>query len=133
LFVAMPIDYQRDDSRRLIMVTLTDPFSLDDVLSVTDRQWAEDVWEYAVLYDSRRNYRVGPSNEIQQIVDHTHVVGGGRPRGPVGVAISPRPDILKRGMQLTQAAGPRRDVEILLNDAQIEAWVTRNAPRRGPA
>jgi hypothetical protein len=90
----------------------------------------EDCWEYAVLYDSRGNYRVGQSNEIQQIVNHTHVVGGGRPRGPVGVAISPRPDILRGGIQLAQAAGPRRDFEILLSAPQVEAWLTRHAPRR---
>ena len=126
----MPIDYQRDDRRHLITVTLTDPFSFDQLLSQTNRQWAERTWEYAVLYDSRGSRQVTPTGELQQLVNHTHVVGGGRPRGPVAVAILPRPEILRHGLQLAQLAGPLRDIEILLSDAQIEAWLFRAAPRR---
>jgi hypothetical protein len=128
----MPIDYQRDDRKRLITVTLTDPFSFDELLSQTDRQWAEQAWEYAVLYDSRGSLHVAPASELQQLVSHTYVVGGGHPRGPVGVAILPRPELLRGGLQLVQLSGPRRrkDIEILLSDAQIEAWLTRHAPRR---
>jgi hypothetical protein len=126
----MPIDYQRDDRRRLITVTLTDPFSFDQLLSQTDRQWAEQTWEYAVLYDSRGVREITPATELQELVNHTHVVGGGRPRGPVGVAIRPRPELVRRGLQLTQLAGPLRDIEVLLSDAQLEAWLTRHTGRR---
>jgi len=38
----MPIDYQRDDRRRLITVTVTEPFAFDELLNQTDRQWAEN-------------------------------------------------------------------------------------------
>jgi hypothetical protein len=126
----MPIEYQRDDRRRLITVTMTEPFSLDELLSQTDRQWAEHTWEYAVLYDSRAIWRVTPASELQQLVDRTRVVGGGRPRGPVGVVIPLRPELLRGGLHLAQLGGPRRDIEILLNDAQLETWLTRHAPRR---
>jgi hypothetical protein len=127
----LPIDYQRDDSRRLITVTLTEPFGFDELLSQTDRQWAEQTWEYAVLYDSRAIWHVTPPNEIQQLVEHTQTVGGGRPRGPVGVAIPPRPELLRGGLQLAQVSGPLRDIEILLNEAQLDAWLARHALRRG--
>jgi hypothetical protein len=33
----------------LITVTLTEPFSFDDLLNQINRQGAEDTWEYAVL------------------------------------------------------------------------------------
>jgi hypothetical protein len=128
----MPIDFQRDDHRRLITVTLTDPFTFEELLSQTDRQWAEGIWNYAVLYDTTHSARRFNSNdEIQQLVDHTLVVGGGQPRAPVGVMIPPRPDILRGGLRLAEAAGPRRDLEILLTAAQVDAWLTRHAPRRG--
>jgi hypothetical protein len=129
----MPIDYQRDDSRRLITVTITEPFSFADLLSQTDRQWREQTWEYAVLYDSRAAWQVRPPHEIQQLVDHTQAVGSGRPRGPVGVAIPPRPDSLRGGLELADRSGPQRDIEILLNVAQVDAWIARHAPRRGPS
>jgi hypothetical protein len=126
----MPIEYQRDDERRLIMVTMTDPFTFDDLLSQTERQWAEQIWEYATLYDSRASQHIPPSSEIQELVRHTQVIGGGNPRGPVGVAIPPRPEAVRGGLELAKVSGPLRDIEILLNEAQVENWLTRHARRR---
>ena len=83
-----------------------------------------------MLYDSRGARQVTPASEFQQLLNHSQVIGGGQPRGPVGVAILPRPEILRHGLQLARLAGPLRDIEILLNDAQIEAWLARHAPRR---
>ena len=37
----MPIDYRRDDQKRLITVTLTQPFAFDELPNQTDGQWAE--------------------------------------------------------------------------------------------
>ena len=127
----MPIEYRRDDSRRLIAVTMTDPFTLDDLLSQTDRQWEEHTWEYAVLYDSRGSQHIPPPHEIQRLVDRTQIVGGGRPRGPVGIAVPPRPDAVRGSLEMTKAAGPLRDIEFLLNQSQVDFWLSRHAPRRG--
>jgi hypothetical protein len=130
---AMPIQYERDDQRRLIIVRLAEPYSLDALLNQTDRQWAERTWDYAVLYDSRATSHVTPTSELQLLVDYTHFVGGGQPRGPVGVAIPPRPEFLRGGLQLARLGGPLREIEILLNETQIEDWLVRHAPRRGPS
>jgi hypothetical protein len=124
----MPIQYERDDHRRLITVTLTEPFSFDELLRQTDRQSAEGTWEYPVLYDSRATSHVTSPSELQQLVDHTHAVGGGSPRGPVGVAIPPRPEMLRGGLQLAKLGGPTRDLEVLITEAQVEAWLIRHAP-----
>jgi hypothetical protein len=129
----MPIEYQRDDQRRLIRVTLIDPFSFDELASQTDRQWADGAWDYAILYDSRATRELRPPEEIQQLIHHTRSVGGARPRGPVGVAIPPRPELLRRGLELADRAGPRRDIEILLNETQITSWLVRHAVRREPS
>jgi len=127
----MPIEYRRDDSRRLIAVTMTDPYTLDDLLSQTDRQWAEHTWEDAILYDSRGSRHIPPAVEIQQLVDRTRLIGGGRSRGPVGIAVPPRPEAVRGGLEMTKAAGPLREIEFLLNQAQVDAWLTRHAPRHG--
>ena len=129
----MPIDYQRDDRRRLITVTLTDPFSSDELASQTDRQWADGAWDYAILYDSRATREIRPPEEIQQIIDHTRSVGGEHPRGPVGVAIPPRPELLRRGLELADRSRPRRDIEILLSETQVTSWLLRHAARREPS
>ena len=127
----MPIDYQRDDRRRLITVTLTEPVSFDELLCQTDRQWAEHTWEYAVLYDTRATVHRFPAGELQQLVNRTQAVGGERPRGPVGVAIPTRPDRYASGLALSTLGGPLRDIEILLNLSQIDAWLVRHTARHG--
>ena len=38
----MPIAYERDDQRRLITLIVIEPYSVDDNLSVIDRQAADD-------------------------------------------------------------------------------------------
>ena len=126
----MPIDYQRDDRRRLITVTVTEPFAFDELLNQTDRQGAENTWEYAILYDSRTTQHRFPPMEVEQILARTQAVGKGRPRGPVGVAIPARGEMVTSGLQLARQGGPERDIEILLNVVQIDAWIVRHAPRR---
>jgi hypothetical protein len=126
----MPIQYERDDQRRLIIVELTEPYSLDELLNQTDRQWAEHTWDYAILYDRRTTSQVTPTSELQLLVDYTHFVGGGQLRGPVGVAIPPRPEFLRGGLELTRLGGPLRQIEILLNETQIEAWLARHTRGR---
>ena len=124
----MPIDYQRDDDRRLITLTFTDPFTFEEALSQADRQSAEGTWEYAVLYDLRAIARVASASQMQEGLSHTEHVGGGRARGPVGVAIRPRSEIFASGLHYAKAVGARREVEILLTATQIDAWIARSAP-----
>jgi hypothetical protein len=126
----MPIDFQRDDRRRLITVTIIEPFSFDELLDQIDRQWAEGAWEYAVLYDGRTNEHVSPPSELQRLVERVQVVGGARPRGPVGVAIPQKPEMLRGGLQLGAQSGRPGDIEVLLTGQQLEAWLARHAPRR---
>jgi hypothetical protein len=45
----MPIAYQRDDQRRLIIMKVTEPCSIDEISTAIDRQSGEDTSEYALL------------------------------------------------------------------------------------
>jgi hypothetical protein len=126
----MPISCERDDGRRLITITVTDPFRFEDILAQVDQQWAARIWAYAVLYDIRSTADVTPPSELQRIADHVRVVGHGQPRGAIGVVIPPRADMLHRGIQFSSASAPFKDIEILLSDAQVEAWIARHAFRR---
>ena len=47
------LTYTRDDARRRITVTIVGPARLEDLTAVIERQAAEDVWQYAMLYDVR--------------------------------------------------------------------------------
>ena len=126
--ISMPIAYERDDRRRLITVTVTEPYSLDDIRGVIDRQAGEDTWWYAMLYDLRAVTDTSAQADLQQIADRVHAVGDGRARGPVGIAIRPRPALFVAGMMYTKLTKGLMTVEVLLTPKQIDAWLARNAP-----
>ena len=126
----MPIAYERDNERRLITVTVIEPYSVDDILVVIDRQAAEDTWWYAILYDLRALIHVSTDADLQHIADRVKVVGGGRKRGPVGIAVGGHPESFRAGLMYTKLAGKLVNVEVVLTAAQLDGWLTRNAQRR---
>src|SRR5688500_12782850 len=127
-FILMPMTYQRDDHRRLIIVTATEPCSVDDISSVIDRQSGEDTWEYALLYDLRAMTDASTEADLQEIAERVKVVGGGRERGAVGIAIRARPALFLMGLMYSKLIKEFVTVEMLLTAAQIDAWLVRNAP-----
>jgi hypothetical protein len=46
------------------------------------------------------------------------------------VAIPPRPEFLGGGVELAKLGGPVSEIEILLTETQVEAWILQHAPRR---
>jgi hypothetical protein len=127
-FILMPIAYQRDDQRRLMTVTVTEPCSVDDISSVIDPQPGEDTWEYALLYDVRATTDASTEAGLQQIAERMKVVSGGRERGPVGIAIRARPALFLLGLMYTKLIKEFVTVEVLPTAAQIDAWLARSAP-----
>ena len=123
----MPVTYERDDQRRLITVTVTDEYSVADIVSAIDRQSAEDTWGYAILYDLRSVTHVSAEAELQRLADRVQAVGRGRERGRVGIAISARPALFLVFLTYTQLTRDVGTVEVLLTPAQLDAWLARNA------
>jgi hypothetical protein len=122
----MPIAYERDDIRRLITATLTEPSSMADFVSVVERQAAEDTWDYALLYDLRGlTIHPDPSLELQQFVDRVQSLGAGRTRGPVAAIIAPRPDVVRSSLVTAQLTKGRLNFEVLLDAEQLAAWLGR--------
>ena len=126
----MPITYERDDSRRLITVTVTEPYSVQEVLDVIDRQGAEDTWEYALLYDMRATTRVTTTEEARLITNHVQSLSGGRTRGPVARAIGARSEQVRAGVEFATSNRGVAIPEFLLTPIQLDDWLARNAPRR---
>src|ERR1700738_1037054 len=50
----MPVRYERDDTRRRVVVTVHGAFQASDMLTVIERQRAENTWNYGTLFDLRR-------------------------------------------------------------------------------
>jgi hypothetical protein len=83
---SMSITYERDEQRRLITVTVTEPYSVNEILSAIDRQAAEYTWEYASLYKLAVT-RMPTKGDVLQFADRIKAVGGERERGPVGLVV----------------------------------------------
>jgi len=126
----MPITYERDDQRRLITVTVNDPYSVDDMLGVIDRQAAEDTWRHALLYDLRAVARVATEADLERMASRVRAVGGGRERGSVGIAVASTPEQFRMGLIYAKLTREIENVEVLLTAAQRDDWLARNA-RRG--
>jgi hypothetical protein len=123
----MPITYECDHQRRLITVTVTEPYSIDGILGGIIRQAVEDTWAYAMLYDLRAVTHVSTEAELEQIADRVKVVGSGRARGPVGMAIGAQPALFRAGLMFSKLTRTLMTVEVLLTAAQLDAWLVRNA------
>jgi hypothetical protein len=121
----MPIIYTRHAERRLITVTVTEPYTVEDIVGAIDRQAAEGAWEYAMLYDLRATTRLSTEGESMQIADYVTAVGRGLPRGPVGLAVRATPEQFRRRLTRNLTT-----IEVLLTTAQLDDWVARNAPHR---
>jgi hypothetical protein len=126
----MPIAYERDDARRLIIVTVTEPYAVGDILETIDRQAAENTWEYAMLYEMQAAMTIAADS--QQIANHVERVAGGHERGPVGIAMSGDPEQFRRGLKYTELTRKIATVEVLLTATQREDWLARCARRRRP-
>ena len=129
----MPIAYQRDDKRRLITVTVTEPCSVDDISSVIDRHAGKGAWEYAWLYDLRAMTDASTEANLQQIAERVKVSGGERERGPMGIAIRAKPALFLLGMMCAKLVKDLVTVEVLLTAEQIDAWLVRNTTRGNDA
>lgn len=128
----MPITYERDDQRRLITVTVTDPYSIDDIVGAIGRQAAEDTWGYAAFYDLRVVSRPPREPDLQQIVDWIRDVGSGRERPKVGLAVGASPEQFRMGLLFMELTRKLVTVEVLLTATQINGWLARNARGGSP-
>ena len=127
----MPVAYERDDFRRLNTVTVTEPYSVDELLGSIDRQAREDTWEYAIFYDFRAAVNYPTGSDLRQLADHVKAIGGGRKRGPLGGAVGPRSELYQIGQQYAKLTKTEMDVEVLLTPTQIEDWLKRNTRSAG--
>ena len=77
----MPVNYARDDVRRLVTVSMQGPFDTRSLVDTLDRQIAEGTWAYARLYDERGVTVAPTSQQIRALLDGEDVRGGDLERG----------------------------------------------------
>jgi len=126
----MPIRSVVDHQRRLITHTQTDPMTFEDMRAAIDRQWADQIWAYAVLWDARALAAAPQMSELRRLSVHIEGVGTGHTRGPVGIFIAASGDTVRTGIEYASGSGRSRELEVLLNQGQVDDWLARHAIRR---
>jgi hypothetical protein len=126
----MPISSVVDHQRRLITHTQTDPMTFEDMRAAIDRQWADQTWAYAVLWDARALAAAPPMGELRRLSVYIEGVGSGHTRGPVGIFIAPSAATVRTGIEYGSASGRSGELEVLLNQGQVDAWLARHAIHR---
>ena len=127
----MPFSFERDDARRRIRVTLSDPLTDAEIIAVIDRQREERAWAYGMLCDTRPLHHP-PSRSIarlaiEHVTDITKRLGR---RGPVAV-------VALRGM-----VGPSeayafeshqhgRDVQVFWSIEDADQWLDQQLASEG--
>ena len=81
----MPLTYVRDDARGRIVSVASGLVTVHDVLAIIDRQHAEGLWDYGVLYDARGSASLPTVEEMERTLGRIDAVAGGRRRGPVAI------------------------------------------------
>jgi hypothetical protein len=117
----MALTYERDDAIRRIVITVTGPLLVADILAVVDRQAYEGVWNYACL-DDRRGMTTGPSTaDVAPIARYIRQLETARgPRGPVAV-VGDRTGSVEVYWRLSKHLG--LPFEVFDNIGDAERWL----------
>jgi hypothetical protein len=119
----VPIRYERDDTRRRVVVTLEGQFQTDDILASLERNRSEDTWTYGVLYDLRLVTGHPTIADLRQIMNAaaTRPRGEGA-RGPLAL-LATDPDLY--GRMCTYAALQKSTtVEVFRALDDADQWLT---------
>jgi hypothetical protein len=82
----MPYSISIDHGQRRVEVIGQDPFGLDDVLQLMDRQVAEGAWAYVLLHDARSITWIPSVTDIRRLVSRVEAnIRTHGPRGPVAI------------------------------------------------
>src|SRR5579863_8277472 len=119
----MPIRYERDDTRRRVVVTMDGPFNTAVFQSVSELH-SPDTWRYGMLFDLRGMTGEPSIDELRQIMSQSAARQPGTgARGPVAILVT---DPALYGRMCTYAALRRATltIEVFRYLDKAEEWLT---------
>jgi hypothetical protein len=125
----MPVRYERDDSRRRVVVTSQGAFQMIDMLAVVERQRADDAWSYGTLFDLRGMIGQPALADLRELVGQSASgQAAERPRGPVAILAT---DPILYGVACTYAALGQATltIRVFRESDEAAAWLTAHTSR----
>jgi hypothetical protein len=129
----MPIQYERDDARHRIRVTVTDPLTVADLIASVERQLADGAWGYGLLVDARSTFRAPQPMEMRSFVSSVReLVSAHGPRGPIAIVAKESAAII--GAQLYSFFGQKMEaVETFWDLDDAQRWLDDRMVQEGNA
>jgi hypothetical protein len=83
----MPVQYVRDDAKRRITLTVSDPLTVEERIAAVEHQLADGAWKYGLIIDARSMATFTPQlTEMQAAASRlAELVAAHGPRGPVAL------------------------------------------------
>jgi len=120
----MPFEYEREDARRRLVVTVDGPFQTSDMLACIERQRVEGTWTYGVLYDLRRMTGTATFAELREIMGQaTSHPPTERSRGPVAI-LATDPGVYTTACRYAALGRSRLTIEVFRDLADADRWLT---------
>jgi hypothetical protein len=124
----VPIQYQRDDVRRRIVISFPGTFEPSDALAAIEQHHAEGVWTYGVLYDLR--LLNGSLPNVAHLRTHMEMDvqrpgGESRPRGPVAI-LTADPTVYSLACTYAALGRSTMAIEVFRDWAEADAWLIAN-------
>jgi hypothetical protein len=120
------VNYERDDQRCRIRVSLSGLVSVDDLLGIVDRQAAESTWQYSLCYDARQIVKdtVRSADEVRRVLRHTVETSARHgERGPVAIITDNPADYTIVRMYAALAEPHRITVEVFRDADSAVRWL----------
>jgi len=91
----MPVQYARDDAKRRLTLTVSDPLTLEERIAAVERQLADGAWRYGLIIDARTMASFTPQvTDMQAAASRlAELVAAHGPRGPVAL-VSRQPAVI---------------------------------------
>ena len=105
------------------MVTVEGPFQRSEILTVIERQRAEDTWSYGLLYDLRRITGHPTLAELREIMDDAAAWRAAEgPRGPVAL-LATEPIMYGRLCTYAALGQSKLTIQVFRDLDQADAWL----------
>jgi hypothetical protein len=120
----MPIEYERDDARRRVVVTVEGPFAVADFLAAIERQRDDGAWTYGMFYDLRGMAGAPAIDDLRQFMSETERTT--QPPGPLAI-LATDPAIYGRACTYAALVRATLTVGVFRNVDEAEQWLTAQA------
>ena len=125
----MPIDYERDDVNRRVLITFQGEFHAPDVFAVIARYHAEDTWSYGLIWDTRRLTGTPTLADLRQFIrqDAQDRPGAGT-RGPVAI-LATNPFVYGLACSYAALGRSKMTIGVFRDVEEADAWLTAQTIR----